>query len=38
MGALADGGPPDRLAARVKQELQDWGEVIRTVGVTVSAD
>ena len=38
MGATVEGGTSERLGARMRQELHDWGEVIRNVGVTPTAD
>ncbi len=38
MGAAVEGGTSERLGVRMRQELHDWGEVIRNVGVTPTAD
>jgi len=38
MGAVAEGGPQVRLAVRMRQELRDWGEVIRNANVTATTD
>lgn len=32
IGADADGGPPERLAERMRSELREWAEVIRVSG------
>jgi tripartite-type tricarboxylate transporter receptor subunit TctC len=38
LGANVEGGTSERLGARMRQELHDWGEVIRNVGVTPTAE
>jgi len=36
VGAEPEGGTSERLAARMRQELHDWGEVIRNANVTAT--
>jgi tripartite-type tricarboxylate transporter receptor subunit TctC len=38
MGAVVEGGTSERLAARVRQELHDWAEVIRNANVTATTE
>lgn len=38
MGAVVEGGTSAELGSRMRRELHDWGEVIRNVGVTATAD
>ena len=38
LGAIAEGGTSEQLGLRMRRELHDWGEVIRNVGVTATAD
>jgi tripartite-type tricarboxylate transporter receptor subunit TctC len=34
-GAVAAGGPPDRLTALIKTEIEKWGKVVRAAGVRI---
>jgi tripartite-type tricarboxylate transporter receptor subunit TctC len=38
LGAIVEGGTSAQLGLRMRRELHDWGEVIRNVGVTATAD
>jgi tripartite-type tricarboxylate transporter receptor subunit TctC len=38
LGAIVEGGTSEQLGLRMRRELHDWGEVIRNVGVTATAD
>jgi tripartite-type tricarboxylate transporter receptor subunit TctC len=38
LGAIGEGGTSAQLGLRMRRELHDWGEVIRNVGVTATAD
>jgi tripartite-type tricarboxylate transporter receptor subunit TctC len=38
LGASADGGPSTRLGERVRNELSEWGDIIRTVGIVAEAN
>ncbi len=38
MGAVPEGGTPGRLAVRMRQDLHDWSEVIRSANVAVTAE
>lgn len=34
LGIEIQGGPPERFAAYIRQEVEKWGEVVRTAGIT----
>jgi tripartite-type tricarboxylate transporter receptor subunit TctC len=38
LGAIAEGGTSEQLGLRMRRELHDWGEIIRNVGVTATAE
>jgi tripartite-type tricarboxylate transporter receptor subunit TctC len=38
LGAIVEGGTAGQLGSRMRRELHDWGEIIRKVGVTATAE